>query len=288
MSAGRPCRAAGRQMPQPLSSQDPPLTRKRPGLPADAVHSKTLTRRIEQAVGARAAGPAAHRQGIERARVVAVEQRGVERIAPGEDAAVRAARGLLPFELGREPPPEPGLGRKPGGIGPRVVVGDQHHRMVLPPRRRPALGPRMAAGALEGMDQPVAAPGLGIDIGDTVARGVHKCRIVGIGDEGAGDEEASQRPLPARAFAVVPAALPCTGVAVGCLVEPVAVLPFGCVGAGDEGAGGNLDQRRNGHVPGVGGACHEHSGDGESGDAHGTRDNHRTRLVPGRRARESQ
>lgn len=37
--AGRPWRAAGRQTPQPLSSQEPPLTMKRPSPAAVAVHS---------------------------------------------------------------------------------------------------------------------------------------------------------------------------------------------------------------------------------------------------------
>ena len=126
---------------------------------------------------------------------------------------------------------------------------DQHHGMVLAPWRRGSIHPRMAAGALIGVDQPVAAPGLGIDIRHAMARGGHERRVLGVVDQRTGYEEALQRRGPARALAIVPAALPCSGVAVSRLVQLVGVLPFGRTGARDEGPGGNLDHGRGRHVP---------------------------------------
>ena len=104
--------------------------------------------RIEQAVRACTGWKAADRQRVEGAGIVAVQQSGVVRIAPGEDAAVHTARGLLPFELGGKPPGAPGLGREPGRVGIGVVVRNHDHGMVFAPRRRNSLRPRVAAGAL--------------------------------------------------------------------------------------------------------------------------------------------
>ena len=281
MSAGRPCRARrGGRCRSRCRPHDPPLTRKRPGLPGDAVPLEDLSRRVEQAVGACACGEAADRQRVEGAVVVAVEQGRVEGVAPGEEAAVGPARGLLPFELGGKPPAMPALGREPGRIGHGIAVRDHHHGMILPPRRRPAVRPRMAAGALVGVDQPIAAPGLRIDVGDAMARGGHERLVLGVGDQGARDEEAVERLGPARALAVVPAALPRPGVAIGRLVKPVGVLALGRIGARDEGAGGNLDHLRHDRAGGLCWAREQRAGGDETGDECGAEGDHRTSVAP--------
>ena len=160
--------------------------------------------------------------------------------------------------------------------------------MVLAPRRRISVRPRVATGALVKVDQPVAAPGLGIDIGHAMARGIHERLVLGVGDRRARDEEALQRLGPARALAFVPAALPRAGVAVGRLVQLVGVLPLGRVGARDEGAGGNLDHGRGNRGSGVGGAREGSDGDREAYGEQSSGEGHRSTLFAGPPAVESQ
>ena len=165
---------------------------------------------------------------------------------------------------------------------------DQHHGMVFASRRRGSIHPRMAAGALIGVDQPVASPGLGIDIRHAMARGGHERRVLGVGDQRTGYEEALQRRGPARALAIVPAALPCSGVAVSRLVQLVGVLPFGRTGARDEGPGGNLDHGRGRHGAGMGGAREDCAGDRETHGQQSSDGGHRATLFASRPTEESQ
>ena len=121
-----------------------------------------------------------------------------------------------------------------------------------------------------------------------MAGGVHERLVLGVGDQRARDEEAFQRLGPARALAVVPAALARDGVAVGGLVEPVAVLPLGRVGARDEGAGGNLDHIRRCYAAGVSRAREGRAGERETECEQGAGEDHPWNLFTSRRPGESQ
>ena len=86
--------------------------------------------------------------------------------------------------LGRQPPGAAGTLAEPAGIGPRVVMVDQHHRMLAAIRRHHAADPGMTPGAAIRVDQAVALPGRKIDIRNRMARRFDERRVVGVGDRG--------------------------------------------------------------------------------------------------------
>ena len=138
------------------------------------------------------------------------------------------------------------------------------------------------------MDQPVAAPGLGIDIGHAMARGIHERLVLGVRDRRARDEEALQRLGHAPALAVVPAALPRSGMAVGRLVELIGVLPLGRVGARDEGASRNLHDLGRDRGFSVGSTRESGAREREAEGEQGSKQHHLRNLFTGSPIEESQ
>ena len=222
--AGRLWRAAGRQTPQPLSSQDPPLTRKRPGRPRSRSTRRPGRRRPagRMARRPRETGP---RAACRTAPPSWLLRRPAHSRRPREPAPVRAARGLLPFGARSAAARRARCARKATPYRPRVLMRDQHDRVLRRPSgARPPAQAWRACGGDRG-DQAVALPGSASTSGALWARFGDEGRILRIGDGRAGDPEARQAQRPAVALAVIPALSAGDRMAVGGLVQPVGGFP---------------------------------------------------------------
>ena len=116
MTRGGAADAASLVVPRAALDQKPPRIAGRIG------PFEYLAGRIHQPIRAGAGWILADRERVERAKVVAVETRRIESIAPWKAPAGASPCRLFPFERARQAPGFSTPPAEPGGIGARIMV----------------------------------------------------------------------------------------------------------------------------------------------------------------------